>query len=447
MAGYNHDLWISISEVSDSGFRVNGTVKLAPNSFNAQGFNCYTEANGQRNNHTIKIPNRGGSASFSNYYNVGQAKDGRNFNCKVGADLSWSSRPVDQGNPVSANAWVPGRTYNAHGTPSFNSSLTSVFQGERIKLTWAKASEQGNANFERFELAMGGKGLYSGSDTSYTITPSDWTGSDGGDLTFTLKEVHEWYGTYPSTQKSITVHVLKNHGNPTVYSDRNGYYQGEQATISWGRAANQGNSTLDRFELWRGGTKLYSGKGTSYKETPSNVTGSNGGSVTYTVKEIHEFWGRYKTTESSKSISVIKNHGTPRLTASKSPCNYSESVTLGFQKASEQGNAQFDRFELYQGSNKLYSGSGTSYKVTPSDYSGPRGGNVLFKLKEVHEWWGRYPVTETTLNVNVRSGVVSAYDTSGNKHTGLVTVYDSSGKLHYVLLTAYDKDGKAHSVV
>ena len=438
------NIWAS---ATTNTITVSAQATYTGSTWNGYGVACSISVDGVGSwNGTITLPKGGSPRGFSHTFAVSETGlNDRTFTCRASWDSSWSGAGGNTSN--SCGVTVPKRAYTAHGTPSLNSSLTSVFQGERIKLTWAKASEQGNANFERFELAMGGKGLYSGPDTSYTITPSDWTGSGGGDLTFTLKEVHEWYGTYPSTQKSITVHVLKNHGNPTVYSDRNGYYQGEQATISWAKASNQGNSTLDRFELWRGGTKLYSGKGTSYKETPSNVTGSNGGSVTYTVKEIHEFWGRYKTTESSKSISVIKNHGTPRLTASKSPCNYSESVTLGFQKASEQGNAQFDRFELWQGSNKLYSGSGTSYKVTPSDYSGPRGGNVNFKLKEIHEWWGRYPVTETTLNVNVRSGVVSAYDTSGNKHTGLVTVYDSSGKLHYVLLTAYDKDGKAHSVV
>lgn len=447
MAGYNHDLWISITEVSDSGFRVNGTVKLAPNSFNAEGFNCYTEANGQRNNHTIKIPNKGGQASFSNYYNVGQAKDARTFTCKVGADLSWSSRPVDQGNPVSTTARVPGRTYNAHGAPNFSSSLTATLQGESVKFTWSKSATQGNANFDHFELWRGGTKVYSGGGTSHTETPSNATGANGGSLTYILKEIHEWYGTYPSTQKSITVHVIKNHGNPTINSDRNGYYQGEQATISWAKASNQGNSTLDRFELWRGDTKLYSGKNTSYEETPSDVTGANGGSITYTIKEVHTFHGRTLTTQATKSVSVIKNFGTPRLTASKSPCNYSESITLGFQKASEQGNSAFNKFELYQDSTKLYSGSGTSYKVTPSDYSGPRGGNVAFKLKEIHEWHGRYPEKETSLTINVRSGVISAYDNDGNKHTGLVTVYDSSGELRYVLITGYDSEGRAHSVV
>ena len=345
------------------------------------------------------------------------------------------------------DVWIPARTRHEHGTPSISTNNTGFLQGEKVTISWSKSSTQGNANFDRFELWRGNTKLYSGAKTSYTEVASNVTGANGGSITYTVKEIHEWYGSYPSTQASKTVYVIKNHGNPTVNADRNGYYQGEKATISWVKASNQGNSTLDRFELWRNNTKLYSGTNTSYQDTPSNVTGANGGYINYTIKEVHTFHGRTLTTQSTKSIGVIKNFGTPTLTASKSPCNYSESITLGFQKASEQGNAVFNKFELYRGNTRLYSGVGASYKVTPSDYSGARGGDVTFKLKEVHEWYGRYPEKETTIVVNVRSGVVSAYDTNGNRHTGLVTVYDSNGLLHYVLLTAYDSDGKAHSVV
>ena len=140
-------------------------------------------------------------------------------------------------------------------------------------------------------------------------------------------------------------------------------------------------------------------------------------------------------------------HGTPTISASKSTANYGESVTISWGKSATQGNANFDRFELWQGSNKLYSGSGVSKSVKPSDVTGAKGGTATYTIKEIHEWYGSYPSTQNSTTITVRSGVVSAYDSSGAKHTGLVTAYDSSGNAHYVLITAYDSEGKAHSVV
>lgn len=123
------------------------------------------------------------------------------------------------------------------------------------------------------------------------------------------------------------------------------------------------------------------------------------------------------------------------------------SVTISWAKSGTQGNANFDRFELWQGRNKLYSGSGISKSVVPSDATGAQGGTATYTLKEIHEWYGTYPETSTTISVTVRSGVVSVYDSSGTKHTGLVTAYDSSGNSHFVLITAYDANGSPHSVV
>lgn len=79
--------------------------------------------------------------------------------------------------------------------------------------------------------------------------------------------------------------------------------------------------------------------------------------------------------------------------------------------------------------------------------TGAKGGTATYTLKEIHEWYGSYPSTESSVSINVRSGVVSVYDSSGTKHTGLVTAYDSSGNSHFVLITAYDANGSPHSVV
>lgn len=140
-------------------------------------------------------------------------------------------------------------------------------------------------------------------------------------------------------------------------------------------------------------------------------------------------------------------HSSPTISAAKTTANYGESVQLSWSKGSTQGNANFDRFELWQGSNKLYSGSGVAYNVKPSDVTGAKGGTVTYKLKEIHEWYGSYPSKETSITLTVRSGVVTAYDSGGTKHTALVTAYDASGNSHYVLITAYDSNGTPHSVV
>lgn len=140
-------------------------------------------------------------------------------------------------------------------------------------------------------------------------------------------------------------------------------------------------------------------------------------------------------------------HGKPSFNVSKSTANYKESITLSWSKSGTQGNANFDRFELWRGSTRLYSGSGTTYSITPSTVTGPKGGNVTYTLKEIHEWYGSYPETSSMLSVKVRSGVVSVYDEKGIVHTGLVTAYGANGESHYVLISAYDGNGSVHSVV
>lgn len=140
-------------------------------------------------------------------------------------------------------------------------------------------------------------------------------------------------------------------------------------------------------------------------------------------------------------------HGTPTISASTKTCNYGQSITISWAKSSTQGNANFDRFELLQAGKKIYSGSSVSKSVKPSEATGAKGGNVTYTIKEIHDWYGTEYSKQATVTVNVRSGVVTVYDSSGNKHTGLVTAYDSSGNAHYVLISAYDSSGAKHSVV
>lgn len=140
-------------------------------------------------------------------------------------------------------------------------------------------------------------------------------------------------------------------------------------------------------------------------------------------------------------------HGNPNFSAPKTTVHYGETIELSWGKSKTQGNANFDHFELWQGDTKLYSGSNTTYTVTPSSVTGAKGGTATYTLKEVHEWYGGYKTTEASVSIKVQSGVVTVYDSNGVKHVGLVTMYDSKGVKHYVLITAYDENGNAHNVV
>lgn len=346
---------------------------------------------------------------------------------------------------TSVTVTIPARPYYAHGNPSITLA-TSCTQGQSVTIKWAKSGTQGNAGFTRFELWRGSTKLYSGSNTSYTVKPSDTTGTKGGSVTYTVKEIHTWYGSEKTTSASKAIAVHGPHGNPSI-TLATSCTQGQQVTVSWAKSATQGNASFTRFELWQGSSKLYSGSGTSYKVTPSSVVGSRGGNVTYQVREIHDWYGAEKTTSASKTIAVHGPHGNPTLSASKTTANYGESVNLSWAKSATQGNAAFTRFELWQGSSRLYSGSAVSKSVKPSDVTGPRGGTATYTLKEIHTWYGSEKTTQASRNITVRSGVVSVYDSSGTKHTGLVTAYDSGGGSHYVLISAYDSSGNKHSVV
>lgn len=140
-------------------------------------------------------------------------------------------------------------------------------------------------------------------------------------------------------------------------------------------------------------------------------------------------------------------HGKPALSTANTSAHYGEVITLSWAKSETQGNANFDHFELYQGSTQIHKGTDTSYKVTPSDVTGAKGGTVTYTLKEVHEWYGDHPSKETSITIKVQSGVVTIYDENRVKHVGLVTMYDENRVKHYVLITAYDENGIAHNVV
>lgn len=126
---------------------------------------------------------------------------------------------ANNGDGARVAVTIPARPYHAHGNPTFSASKTIAHYGEDITLSWSKSGTQGNASFDHFELWQGDTKLYSGSNTSYMLKPSDVTGAKGGTVTYTLKEIHEWYGSYKSTQATVSIKVRS--GVVSIY-DSNG---------------------------------------------------------------------------------------------------------------------------------------------------------------------------------------------------------------------------------
>lgn len=234
------------------------------------------------------------------------------------------------------------------------------------------------------------------------------------------------------------------HGNPSFSSSQKGTLQGQKTKLTWAKSGTQGNANFDHFELWQGSTKLYSGSATAMEVTPSSYKAS--GDVSFTLKEVHEWYGSYPETSSSVTVHVLAAMGKPTLSVSKSTANYAEEVTLSWKPSSSA--AALDRYEVHQGaSTLLWDGKDTSTKVTPSDATGAKGGTVTYTLTEYREWYGNIAQASATVKVTVRSGVCTYYDTGGKAHTVLVTYYDTGGKGHFVTITYYDASGKPHSVV
>ena len=278
MSAYNYDLSIWFTEVSNSGFRVNGRIKLGAKSWNANGFRVSTAVTGYGSrNHTARIGNKGGTFDFSDYYSVDQMKDGRNIACSVSADMSWSSTGTNTGNPVYANVWVPARPYVGHGAPSLRASKTSGIRfGEAVNLSFGRASNQGNARFDHFELWQGSNKVYSGGGASVNVTPSSVTGVRGGNVTYTLKEVHEWYGTYPSTSTSVTLGVVEE--RVTVSGCSASRRSDSQSVINWSvssNASNAGQNILVERRVDEGGWVQIATLGKATTNYTDNGIGSN----------------------------------------------------------------------------------------------------------------------------------------------------------------------------
>lgn len=218
---------------------------------------------------------------------------------------------------ASITLTIPARPYRAHGNPTIKTSDSGVLQDGTATISWEKSSTQGNANFDHFELwqqkskeynSETDKKLYpssgtSGSGTSYTVTPSDFAGANGGDVFYVVYEYHEWYGSHPYTSAAVVVHVMPTIVKPTVTVAKGIVNYSEKVKISWSTSNTAG--TLSKYQLYQGAnTILYEGTETSCDVIPSETSGPQGGIVTYTLVENRTWYDKSISTSSTFQVKV-----------------------------------------------------------------------------------------------------------------------------------------------
>ena len=95
------------------------------------------------------------------------------------------------------------------------SNKTAVCYGEQVTLTLTDVpGAANNAWMWNFLITTGGKTIKTGDrnntagrSESFTFTPSDYTGREGGYLDVVCHCRHEWYGTYPEATTTIRLYV------------------------------------------------------------------------------------------------------------------------------------------------------------------------------------------------------------------------------------------------
>lgn len=181
MSGYNHDIYISVTNITNHSFTVNGTFKCGSNSWNANGFTAYIYHSGNtaHQNTTIKIGSKGGSASFSHSYEVGTSTSARTYTCYAGADTSWSGQSVSTGNPVHTTVTVPATAPTVTTPPNVSNVSKSFNSSTNVAtITWTNngsGSGKPTANYVDVQVDDGSwTNIHSGSlVTSKTYTCSD----------------------------------------------------------------------------------------------------------------------------------------------------------------------------------------------------------------------------------------------------------------------------------
>lgn len=119
------------------------------------------------------------------------------------------------GTEKKTSASVVVYAYTPQGKPTIKATPQSVTYGQKSTISWAKSAVQGNMTFKKFTLYRNNTQVYDGTNTSLVNVPSDYTGAQGGTVTYRVVEVCDYRGVTVSTENSVIVTV--NGGTVTVY--------------------------------------------------------------------------------------------------------------------------------------------------------------------------------------------------------------------------------------
>lgn len=287
--------------------------------------------------------------------------------------------------------------YQPHGNPDiWQEGLTNnaVLKGHGCNICFSKSGTQGNANFDHFELWQGGThiGNYNGNSKVWVV-PSNY---GYGDIYFKVKEIHEWYGSYPSTEASVLIRSNLPPDAPTNFRyDNRGVLQNQTTTLRWDTNYTS-NAIFDHFEIYQNDVKLDNTNANSYTVNPTSVTGINGGTVKYKVRQVHEWYGLYPWAETvNVNIDVIKLQGSPRISTNKSAYMHTENPYIEWSQTPIESNSVLNHWELYRDGTKIYHGNNTNY----TDTNCPSGEHT-YVIKEVHEWWGQFTSIQSQTTIH-----------------------------------------------
>lgn len=178
-----------------------------------------------------------------------------------------------------------------------------------------------------------------------------------------------------------------------------------------------------------------------------------------------EFWasytdGRHRTSTTIRYTVPEAGIGTPSVSIDKPKCSPNENVTLSWKQGTTPSGKQeaiFDRFEVSDGMQTCYTGTGTSMLLSPTgilemygadkyanDVAGGKKNRVVLKVRQRHEWYGTWRYSPwVSVTCDIETGQVTVYTAANTPKKGAVYVYGSDGKPKKAAgVFVYDASGK-----
>lgn len=439
------ELFISISGVSPLGFTVNGSVKLGNQTWNALGFNCYTSVDGVgTNNHNIVIPNKGGSAGFSNAYSVGRSYQNRTYTCHVGGDFSWATGTTHPpSNPVNATVTVPAGlhtvSYNANGgtgapsnqTKEWGNVLTmSSTRPTRTGYTfrgWGTSASDTTPNYQpggRYEADANITlyAIWTANNYTYNVRYVSSSGKSLGSTTVT----HAFGGTYtvsapaktgystPPSQSiawdSTSAKTITFRYSPVTY------------TISYVLDGGSVSGNPSSYNIESYAITLKNPTRTGFDFRGWSGTGISGSSMSVTIPTGSTGNRSYSAIWESKRYTISFNQNTSD-TVTNMP---SSQTKVHFQTLTLPNNVPIRKRYTFLG---WATSPNSSATYQPGDSYTMEGNATLYAI------W------------KLKASVVKVYQPDGTGRDGICSIYDDAGNHHYAILWVYDENGNRHEVL